>query len=1097
MAAVPVPPGVVSWWTGDGTAADLTGKNNGAMYNGGNFAVGQVGSGFKFDGIDDNMQAPTGSLPTGDADRTIEMWARIDQLLSKETFFASYGAPGIGNQAYSLGALTDGRLFVSTWGTAITGPALQTARWYHIAVTNAGTSFKLYLDGAQVAAGSMAVDTPADSTFWLGRQTMTFLGDTRHLNGMVDEVTVYNRALSGSEIQSISNAGADGKDKTSTFVSANVLKVVEGGAGTTSVASFAINRVGDLSGNVTVNWATSNGTATAPSDFVAASGQVVFLAGESLKTVDITVNGDSTPELNENFNLVLTTTALGYVTTPGQATILDDDVAASVSNATAIEGDTSNKPLGPFVKSGGLIAPYAMIVGTDNALYVTTNGGSSVYRYDAATGAPLPAPGKTGAEFVSPGSGGLQFARDLAFAPDGSLGVVSEGTDAVLRYSLVTGEYLGALVVPGSGGLDRPHGLTFRSGYAYVTSYGADTATPGKDSVLRYDATTGAPAGVSGLPGDAVFIASGSAGLGQPSRIIFGPDGRAYVSSTAIVGTSTTTNSVLRYDATTGAPAGNSGQSGDAVFVSPGSGGLDGPIAMVFRPDGYLYVTGWRSNSVLRYQANSGAFAGAVIQSGSGGLSVATDLLFEPSGNLLVTSGATNEVLRFGPGSLAAFVVTLNHPSATPVTVQYATASGTATSGSDFNPMSDTLTFAPGQTTKTIIVPTVNDTAAEGTESFTVILSSPVGAVFSSGALTINGVGTITDDDATKFYVVNDGSPDRTYEYAPTGAAIENYPVASGNTAPRGAASNVAGDKVWIIDANNNVYVYNTSGGLLGSWSAGSLPSNADVQGITTNGTDIWIVDNKGDKVYRYTGAASRLSGSQTAASSFNLNGSNTNPADLVTDGSSIWVVNNTSTDKVFKYNISGTLLGSWTINSGGGSPTGITIDPSNVSNIWIVDNTTDRVYQFDAAASRTSLSQSPSTSFALSSGNTNPQGIADPPPPSDSVRMPNAVMASPTASGSMAPMANSKASDIAFSQFSGDVVHSRASKPIERDQAESEPSLATLQSRNNLIAFSTQQPMQTATSGNQALSQAKRLTGSTDGIFSHWNTDALKDFDM
>ena len=48
----------------------------------------------------------------------------------------------------------------------------------------------------------------------------------------------------------------------------------------------------------------------------------------------------------------------------------------------------------------------------------------------------------------------------------------------------------------------------------------------------------------------------------------------------------------------------------------------------------------------------------------------------------------------------------------------------------------------------------------------------------------------------------------------------------------------------------------------------------------------------------------------------------------------------------------------------------------------WILDNTTDRVYQFDNAASRTSGSQSPTTGFVLAAGNTNPQGIADPPAP-------------------------------------------------------------------------------------------------------------------
>jgi hypothetical protein len=91
-------------------------------------------------------------------------------------------------------------------------------------------------------------------------------------------------------------------------------------------------------------------------------------------------------------------------------------------------------------------------------------------------------------------------------------------------------------------------------------------------------------------------------------------------------------------------------------------------------------------------------------------------------------------------------------------------------------------------------------------------------------------------------------------------------------------------------------------------------------------------------------------------------------------------VVNDTTTDKVFKYTLAGSLVGSWTITSGGGSPTGITIDPANVSDVWIVDNATDRVYQFTAAAMRTSGNQSPAASFVLAAGNTNPQGIADPP---------------------------------------------------------------------------------------------------------------------
>ncbi|XZE17590.1 hypothetical protein SH449x_002864 [Pirellulaceae bacterium SH449] len=237
---------------------------------------------------------------------------------------------------------------------------------------------------------------------------------------------------------------------------------------------------------------------------------------------------------------------------------------------------------------------------------------------------------------------------------------------------------------------------------------------------------------------------------------------------------------------------------------------------------------------------------------------------------------------------------------------------------------------------------------------------------------------------ATKFYVVDDASNDRTFEYAADHSSVENYSLNSGNSAPRGAASTVAGDKVWVVDANKKVYVYNNSGTLLGSWTAGSVASNATIEGITTNGTDVWLVDARQDRVYRYTNAASRLSGSQNAASNFALNSGNLNPKDIVTDGTNIWVVNDSTTDKVFKYTMTGALVGSWTIDSANKAPTGLTIDPSGASqSIWIVDNGTDRVYEYTNARSRNSGSQSASLSFALAAGNTNPQGIADPPAPS------------------------------------------------------------------------------------------------------------------
>ena len=158
------------------------------------------------------------------------------------------------------------------------------------------------------------------------------------------------------------------------------------------------------------------------------------------------------------------------------------------------------------------------------------------------------------------------------------------------------------------------------------------------------------------------------------------------------------------------------------------------------------------------------------------------------------------------------------------------------------------------------------------------------------------------------------------------------------------------------------------------------MASNATPEGIATDGTDIWIVDSKSDKVFRYAGAAGRISGSQTAAGSFSLNSANSNPKDIVTDGGSLWVVDDAAkTDKVFKYSIDGAYVGSWTIDSANKAPTGVAIDPANVGDIWIADSGTDRVYKYTAAAGRNSGSQTAAVNFALAAGNSNAQGLVVP----------------------------------------------------------------------------------------------------------------------
>lgn len=82
-------------------------------------------------------------------------------------------------------------------------------------------------------------------------------------------------------------------------------------------------------------------------------------------------------------------------------------------------------------------------------------------------------------------------------------------------------------------------------------------------------------------------------------------------------------------------------------------------------------------------------------------------------------------------------------PTTAPVTVDYATADGTATAGSDYVATSGTLTFAPGVASQTITVNVTGDTTVEPNETFFVNLSNPTNATIASA----QGIGTITNDD--------------------------------------------------------------------------------------------------------------------------------------------------------------------------------------------------------------------------------------------------------------------------------------------------------------------------------------------------------------
>jgi hypothetical protein len=202
------PSGLVSWWTGDSNTDDIQGLNDGTSVNGMRYAAGKVGMAFGFDG-QNYIQAPTKGLPTGKSDRTIEFWANVTTFGQVETFFVGYGKFLSFEQTFHLG--TTGKiLFFSQWGRSILGPAIQPGNWIHLAASNTGNTVTLYFDGKAVATDNMPLNTLGGTQFYIGR-----LPDSpdKRLSGLIDEVSVYNRALSAAEIKAIYQAGSQGKCK--------------------------------------------------------------------------------------------------------------------------------------------------------------------------------------------------------------------------------------------------------------------------------------------------------------------------------------------------------------------------------------------------------------------------------------------------------------------------------------------------------------------------------------------------------------------------------------------------------------------------------------------------------------------------------------------------------------------------------------------------------------------------------------------------------------------------------------------------------------------------------------------------------------------
>jgi hypothetical protein len=541
-------------------------------------------------------------------------------------------------------------------------------------------------------------------------------------------------------------------------------------------AGFVVSLSAPSSSPVTVNFATNNGSAMNGPDYQGASGTLTFAPGQTSQTIYINVGADPYWDPQENFTLNLsnpTGATLGKVV--GTATINSSlpPPTITVNNITVTNGASGTQASFLVKLSEPFSDPQTFGYSTAD---VTAKAGSD---YVAASGYINFAPGQTsqvvnvnvigdpyydGPEIFDlnllPPRGSSPIATGVATIVSGVPMPAASVNDVTVQNTAsgAVATFTISLSAPSEEtttvGYSTYGGYNNQSGNDYQSTSGTLTFAPGQTSqtvninvigdpyydgteqfwlnllsptnatIARGQGTATILSTLSATPTlsvsnpiitnvtsgltQATFTVSLSEPLSDPVSIQYGT-----TDGTAVAGTD--------YQSTAGYVNFSPGQTSQTVTVNViGDSTYDSPETF------YL--------NLMPVSAGGGSAPYAT------GTCTINSALAQPGlsiSNATVTNGTSGTTPM-------TFTVSLTAPSGDPVTVNYATADGTAIAGTDYQAANGTLTFAPGQTSQTITVNAIGNPLYDPTKTFTVNLSSPSGAGIAQG----QGTGTIVSSVA-------------------------------------------------------------------------------------------------------------------------------------------------------------------------------------------------------------------------------------------------------------------------------------------------------------------------------------------------------------
>jgi hypothetical protein len=409
----PLPSGAVSWWSGESGVNDDLNRNHGFPLNGfsnANFEVGQVGLAFKFNGGAGAVQLPANFFPfapAGAAPFSFETWFKTESggvIFGRQDTVPGGAAPV--NYSPGLYVGNDGKLraqlFWNGERNPVTSPnAVNDNRFHHVAVLYDGAEQVVYLDGAEMgrapytqAGANVGYQYQLGTGYALGWPGGPGSSSWYGFNGLIDDPTLYNRALTTAEVQSIYAAGSAGKidisvaatDPTCADENSGVIKIgVLGGA---PPFSYAL----DLAGVATPDVFQPEGVFIAPAgDHIVKIKDVfgrVFTRAVHLNSSTLSLSAT-----NQNFGVQGGTGGFNVVSNCSWQAVSDHPAFITITSPAGGQGSGSGAVnFSVAVNNGSTrtgtirVANQSFTVGQDGApITATVSGGGAICTGGSAT----------------------------------------------------------------------------------------------------------------------------------------------------------------------------------------------------------------------------------------------------------------------------------------------------------------------------------------------------------------------------------------------------------------------------------------------------------------------------------------------------------------------------------------------------------------------------------------------------------------------------------------------------------------------------------------------------------------------------------------